>query len=181
MESFDFCIFNAFSIMATFEVLKTDITELRCDAIVNAANSSLLGGGGVDGAIHLKAGPELMKQCGKIGGCPTGEARITPAFNLPAKFVIHAVGPVWKDGRQSESYLLKSAYSNALDLASKNNVKSIAFPNISTGVYRFPKRHAANIAYKIVKNKVEANGIQHVFFACFDDENFTIYNELIIQ
>lgn len=165
-------------LMAEFEIIKGDITELDCDAIVNAANSSLLGGGGVDGAIHEKAGPGLYEECSKLGGCPTGEARITSGHQLKAKYVIHAVGPVWNDGKNSETQLLKKAYENAMDLASSKGVKSIAFPNISTGIYRFPKRYAAEIALKAVQEKARKNGIKKVVFACFDEENYQIYKEL---
>ena len=160
------------------EIIKADITDLDCDAIVNAANPSLLGGGGVDGVIHDKAGPELFEECSKIGGCPTGEARITNGYNLKAKYVIHAVGPVWQDGQQGEHDLLRNAYKSALSLAETKGIKSLAFPNISTGVYRFPKKQAAKIAIDTVREEMSKNGLSKVLFACFDEENYKIYKEL---
>lgn len=164
--------------MAVFEIIKADITDLECDAIVNAANPSLLGGGGVDGVIHEKAGPNLFKECMALGGCATGSAKITKGHNLKAKFIIHAVGPVWNNGKKDEINLLKSAYRSALQLASENGVTSIAFPNISTGIYRFPKRQAAQIALSTVKNEVGNNGLKKVLFVCFDEENYRIYKEI---
>lgn len=166
------------------EVLKGDITKIPVDAIVNAANNSLLGGGGVDGAIHRAGGSAILEECAKIsekqGGCPTGEAVITTAGNLPAKYVIHTVGPVWKGGNNREEQLLRSCYRNSLKLASDNKVASIAFPNISTGVYRFPKKLAAEIAVNEVKNFLTQNrDIKQVFFVCFDDENYKIYGGMI--
>lgn len=128
------------------ELVRGDITRQHVDAVVNAANTSLLGGGGVDGAIHNAAGPELLEVCRKIGGCPTGEARITPGFSLPARSVIHTVGPIWQDGDHGEDGLLASCYRNSMRLANENGVRSIAFPSISTGVYRFPLERAARIA-----------------------------------
>ena len=133
------------------EILQVDITTLAVDAIVNAANHSLLGGGGVDGAIHRAAGPELKQYNKSLGGCPTGEARISPGFNLPAKYVISTVGPVWHGGERSEARLLENAYRNSFLLALKNNVRSIAFPAISTGVYAYPKIEAARIALAVMK------------------------------
>ncbi len=161
-----------------------DITKCQEDAIVNAANTSLLGGGGVDGAIHRAAGPTLVEECQKIrnrqGGCKTGEAVITHAGNLPCKFVIHAVGPVWKDGNHKEDELLYNAYHNSLVLASANNLKSIAFPNISTGIYGFPKERAANNAIQAVKDYLsEDESIAEVKFICFDEENYNIYKKLL--
>lgn len=159
--------------------IKGDITELEVDAIVNAANSNLQGGGGVDGAIHKAAGAELLKASLALGGCPTGEARITKAFNLPSKYVIHAVGPIWKDGNSNELELLKSAYWNSLVLAQENNCKTIAFPNISTGVYGVPKIEAAHIALETVSKYLnEVNSDISVTFVCFDELNFQIYKEL---
>lgn len=128
------------------DILQADITTLEVDAIVNAANSSLLGGGGVDGAIHRAAGPELLAACRQLGGCPTGEARITPGFRLPARWVIHTVGPVWQGGVAGEAQLLRACYRNALQLALANDARSVAFPAISTGVYGYPKEEAARIA-----------------------------------
>ncbi|HOP05140.1 MAG TPA: O-acetyl-ADP-ribose deacetylase [Tenuifilaceae bacterium] len=161
-------------------IIQGDITKLEVDAIVNAANSSLLGGGGVDGAIHRAAGSELLEECKTLGGCPTGEARITKGYNLPAKFVIHTVGPVWRGGSNNEVNLLKNAYLNSLLLAQKNGVKTIAFPNISTGIYGFPKHRAAKIAIRTVKEHLaKANPPKEVTFVCFDEENLAIYNEFI--
>ncbi len=159
---------------------KGDITKLKVDAIVNAANKSLLGGGGVDGAIHRAAGKELLKECRTLNGCETGDAKITKGYNLPAKYVIHTVGPVWHSGKYHEEELLASCYSKSLELAVKNNIKSIAFPNISTGVYGFPKNKAARIAINTVKNFLTKHEkIEKVIFAVFDEENYEIYNRLI--
>jgi O-acetyl-ADP-ribose deacetylase (regulator of RNase III) len=164
--------------------IKADITKVQVDAIVNAANTSLLGGGGVDGAIHRAGGPAILEECinirNKQGGCPVGEAVITNAGNLPAKYVIHTVGPVWNGGNTNEPELLENCYRNALLLAENNSIKSIAFPNISTGIYRFPKREAATIAVKTIKNFVSMNQtIDAIIFVCFDDENFSIYQKLL--
>lgn len=162
------------------QLLLGDITTMAVDAIVNAANTSLLGGGGVDGAIHDAAGDELLRECETIGGCPTGEARITKGYNLPAKHVIHTVGPVWRGGEKGEQDLLRNAYANSLKLAKKNKVKSIAFPNISTGVYRFPKRMAARIAINEVQEFLKKNKYPEVvYFVCFDQENFNNYKDLL--
>ena len=164
------------------EVIKADITKIKADAIVNAANTSLLGGGGVDGAIHRKGGKEILEACQKIrnrqGKCKVGEAVITTAGLLPAKFVIHTVGPVYNGGKreQQEKDKLSNCYKNSLQLAVENDVKIIAFPNISTGIYRFPKQLAAEIAIKTVK---ENQLVEKVIFVCFDDENYTIYKELL--
>ena len=161
------------------EVLKGDITKIEIDAIVNAANSSLMGGGGVDGAIHRAGGPAILEECKKIvarqGGCKTGEAVITTAGNLPADYVIHTVGPVWHGGAQAEKEKLANCYSNSLQLAEKNNCKSIAFPNISTGVYRFPKELAAKIAVETVQHFLNGSTrIEKVIFVCFDEKNFEL-------
>jgi O-acetyl-ADP-ribose deacetylase (regulator of RNase III) len=162
------------------KIIKADITSLKVDAIVNAANSSLLGGGGVDGAIHKTACPELLSECRSLNGCPTGESKITKAYRLPSKFVIHTVGPVWHGGKNNEDNLLANCYKTSLSLAVKNNIKSIAFPNISTGVYRFPKERAAEIAIKEVENFLAYNsGIEEVIFVCFDDENMNLYSNKI--
>lgn len=162
------------------KVVQGDITKLEVDAIVNAANCSLLGGGGVDGAIHRAGGAEILAECRKIGGCPTGEAVITSAGKLPAKFVIHAVGPVWNGGHKSEGKLLANAYRNSLDQAIKNNVRSIAFPNISTGIYGYPKDQAAKIALKTTRDFLLEKGPElSVTFVCFDQENFLLYEELL--
>lgn len=158
------------------ELIKEDITRLKVDAIVNAANKSLLGGGGVDGAIHRAAGKELLNECKALGGAETGEAKITKGYNLPAKFVIHTVGPVWKGGNHQEETLLESCYRNSLKIAEKYNLKTIAFPNISTGVYRFPKEKAAQIAINTIKNILsENNFFEKIIFCCFDNENYKIY------
>ncbi len=161
------------------DLVKGDITELDCDAIVNAANSSLLGGGGVDWAIHAKAGPGLYAECEKLGGCPPGESRITSGHSLKARHVIHAVGPIWRDGNNGERETLKNAYRHAMQTASQNKLKSIAFPNISTGIYRFPKEEAARIAIETVKEEIQKSKISRVVFACFDEENYRIYQELL--
>jgi O-acetyl-ADP-ribose deacetylase (regulator of RNase III) len=149
-------------------VVEGDITKLQVDAIVNAANESLLGGGGVDGAIHRAAGPELVEECRKLGGCPTGEARITKGYKLPAKHVIHTVGPVWHGGDQNEDGLLANCYRRSLGLAVGNNLTSIAFPAISTGVYRFPIERAAKIAVGMAAKFLDDNdSLEKVIFCCF--------------
>jgi len=165
------------------QVIKGDITLQKVDAIVNAANTSLLGGGGVDGAIHRAGGPKILEECmairNKQGGCKTGEAVITTGGNLAAKYVIHTVGPVWNGGNSNETQLLASAYKNSLLLAAKNNIKSIAFPNISTGIYHFPKQKAAMIAFNTVKEFMFDNTvIEDIYFVCFDEENYSIYQSL---
>lgn len=165
-------------------LIKGDITKMEVDAIVNAANTSLLGGGGVDGAIHRAGGPALLQECvairNKQGGCKTGEAVITTAGNLPAKYVIHTVGPVWNGGNSNEEALLASAYRNCLRLAEENNICTIAFPNISTGIYHFPKQRAAAIAVNTVKAfTATAKNVQQVYFVCYDEENYSIYNKLL--
>ena len=172
--------------MNRIEILRGDITGLEVDVIVNAANSELSGGGGVDGAIHRAAGPRLLDECKTIrerqGGCPPGEAVITSGAELKAKFVIHAVGPIWTGGKENEAELLASAYRNSMILAASNSVETIAFPNISTGIYRFPKKPAAEIAVNTVKDFLSNDGtIQKVIFCCFDDENFNIYNQLLLD
>jgi O-acetyl-ADP-ribose deacetylase len=162
------------------EIYKGDITKLKVDAIVNAANTSLLGGGGVDGAIHRAAGPELLEFNRKLGGSKTGEAKISPGFNLPAKFIIHTVGPVWNSGKINEDNLLASCYKNSLKLAVENKIKSIAFPAISTGVYGFPLERATKIALIEVKKFLENNeSIEKVIFVCFDEETYSVYQKLI--
>lgn len=164
--------------MGTIEVIQGDITKMSVDAIVNAANERLLGGGGVDGAIHRAAGPELLDECRKIGGCPTGEARITKGYNLPSKYVIHTVGPIWRGGYADEIELLRKAYINSLTLATKSKLETVAFPNISTGVYGFPKSSAAGIAVNATKNYLDKNKYpKKVIFVCFDEDNYEIYKE----
>lgn len=158
--------------------MQGDITQLKVDAIVNAANKTLLGGGGVDGAIHRAGGKEILQQCKEIGGCETGEAVITTAGKLPAKHVIHTVGPVWNGGTDNEDELLKNCYRNSLQLAADYQLKTIAFPNISTGVYRFPKERAARIAAEAVQEFLKRDStFDHVTFVCFDQENYDIYRE----
>ena len=162
--------------MDRIELYRGDITKIGADAIVNAANTSLLGGGGVDGAIHRAAGPGLLEECRSLGGCPTGEARVTSGYNLPAKFIIHAVGPVWKGGDKGEEDLLGSCYRNCLRIASNMKLRTIAFPNISTGVYGFPKERAAEIAIGTVREFLgNDRGIEKVIFAVFDEDNSGIY------
>jgi O-acetyl-ADP-ribose deacetylase (regulator of RNase III) len=158
-------------------VIKADITELKVDAVVNAANNSLLGGGGVDGAIHRKAGAGLLKECKKIGGCETGSAVITKAYNLPCQYVIHAVGPVYSDGMHNESELLASAYKSSLIIAENNNIRSVAFPNISTGVYGYPKDKACLVVKEVVEDLQKNNKgiIENIIFCCFDNENLQLY------
>lgn len=167
--------------MATkIRLIRGDITTLAVDAIVNAANTSLLGGGGVDGAIHRAAGPDLLESCRKLNGCSTGQAKITLGFDLPSKFVIHAVGPVWKDGSSNEPQLLRSCYARSLQLAADHRLNSIAFPNISTGVYGFPKPKAAEIAIEAVRKFLEDPGtVKEVIFVVFDQENYTLYKHLL--
>lgn len=164
------------------ELIKGDITKIHADAIVNAANSSLLGGGGVDGAIHRAGGPKILEECRAIrnrqGKCKTGEAVVTSAGNLPAKYVIHTVGPVWNDNQERSSQLLSECYKNSLLLAESLGVKTIAFPNISTGIYKFPKELAGKIAVNEVR-KFSSDIIEKVIFVCFDDENENIYKKLL--
>jgi O-acetyl-ADP-ribose deacetylase (regulator of RNase III) len=166
------------------ELQKGDITRLHVDAIVNAANASLLGGGGVDGAIHRAGGQAILDECVQIrnrqGGCAIGEAVITTAGNMPAKFVIHTAGPVWSKSNTGADALLSNAYLNSLQLATQNDVKTIAFPNISTGIYHFPKDEAAEIAIRTVKDFLSCdNNIEKVIFVCFDEENYDIYQKLL--
>ena len=159
---------------------KEDITKLAVDAIVNAANQTLLGGGGVDGAIHRAAGPELLEECKTLNGCPTGNAKITKGYLLPAKFVIHTVGPVWRGGNNKEAALLENCYKKSLLLAQTNNCKTIAFPNISTGIYGYPKREAAEIAVRTVQEFLKSNKLpEKVYFVCFDETNFAIYANIL--
>jgi O-acetyl-ADP-ribose deacetylase (regulator of RNase III) len=164
------------------KIVEGDITKQDVDAIVNAANTSLLGGGGVDGAIHRAAGPELLEETRKIGGCPTGEARVSKGYHLPAKWVIHTVGPVWGGGRKNEDNLLASCYRNSLKEAERLGVKTIAFPSISTGVYRFPLERATEIAMKETKKFLEKNDtIETVVFVCFGQEVTKTYKEVFTR
>ncbi len=166
--------------MKKIELLKSDITTLNVDAIVNAANSSLLGGGGVDGAIHEAAGEELLEKCKKLNGCNTGEAKITKGYNLSASYIIHTVGPVWVGGNNKEDKYLANCYTNSLELAIKNNIKTIAFPSISTGVYGYPKNRAAIIAVHAVESFLKShNQIDKVIFVAYDEENYSIYEKLL--
>ncbi|CAG2146250.1 O-acetyl-ADP-ribose deacetylase [compost metagenome] len=164
------------------QVVHGDITRMEVDAIVNAANNGLLGGGGVDGAIHGAGGPAIMNACRAIreaqGGCPTGEAVITTGGLLPAPYVIHAVGPVWKGGSQDEDALLASAYRNSVRLAGEQGLRTLAFPNISTGIYGFPRDRAVDIAIRAVRDALpKAPSLEQVTFVCFDDENYRLYRE----
>ena len=166
--------------MSIIQLIQSDITKLDVDAIVNAANSSLRGGGGVDGAIHRAAGYQLLEECIKLGGCPAGEAKITKGYNLNARFVIHTVGPIWYGGNNNESELLAGCYRKSLLLAVENNCTSVAFPNISTGIYGFPKELAANIAILEVQSFSNVNkSVNKVMFCCFNSENFLIYQRLL--
>ena len=162
------------------ELLKGDITTLEVDAIVNAANKSLHGGGGVDGAIHRAAGKQLLNECRKLKGCETGMAKITNAYKLPSKHVIHTVGPIWRGGHYKEEQLLQSCYLESLKVAENNSCKTIAFPNISTGIYGFPKDKAAEIAVSTVQKYVSGeSNIETVNFICFDDKNYQLYKKLL--
>lgn len=166
--------------MAILTIEKGDITKLKVDAIVNAANSTLLGGGGVDGAIHHAAGPGLFAECKTLGGCPVGEAKITSGYNLLAKFIIHTVGPVWHGGTNNEEFLLKNCYRNCLNIAENLKLSTIAFPNISTGAYRFPKKLAAEIAINAVREVIqETKFIKEITFVAYDEENYEIYSMLL--
>lgn len=164
---------------AEIEILIGDITKIKVDAIVNAANNSLLGGGGVDGAIHKAAGKQLLEECRLLNGCKTGEAKITQGYNLPAKFVIHTVGPIWKGGNNNEEYYLKSAYNNSLEAAKINNIHSIAFPAISAGIYGYPINFATEIAlttvYKYLQNDTN---FTKIIFVCFNDYIYDIYRQI---
>ncbi|MBM7856030.1 O-acetyl-ADP-ribose deacetylase (regulator of RNase III) [Desulfohalotomaculum tongense] len=162
------------------EVIQGDITKQKVDAIVNAANNTLLGGGGVDGAIHRAAGPELLQECKKLNGCATGQAKITSGYKLPARWVIHTVGPVWRGGGSQEDQLLASCYRNSLALAERQNIKTIAFPSISTGVYRFPVERAAKIAIAEIKEFLQRNhSVEKVIMVCFDRQTYNCYRNTV--
>lgn len=170
--------------MKHIKVIKGDITQIAVDAIVNAANTSLLGGGGVDGAIHRQGGAEILAECQKIrakqGGCAVGEAVVTTAGKLPAQYVIHTVGPVWQGGQHHEAEQLAHAYRNSFRLAEQLQLGTLAFPNISTGIYHFPKPLAAQIAYDVIRAELEqANSVKEVIFVCFDEDNFSLYQTMI--
>ena len=167
--------------MAELKITRGDITLLHVDAIVNAANTSLLGGGGVDGAIHRAAGPELLAACRKLGGCATGDAKATPGFRLPAKWVFHAVGPVWNGGARGEAEKLAGCYQRCMELAREHGAKTVAFPAISTGIYGYPKRPAAEIAMDTCRGMADSCGVERVEFCCFDENTAEIYEQLLFE
>ncbi|OGW16534.1 MAG: O-acetyl-ADP-ribose deacetylase [Nitrospinae bacterium RIFCSPLOWO2_12_FULL_45_22] len=163
------------------EIIQGDITKVEVDAIVNAANKTLLGGGGVDGAIHRAAGPKLLEECSTLGGCETGEAKITRGYNLPAKFVIHTVGPIWHEGKSNEAELLRNCYLNSLKLAEEHGLKTIAFPAISTGAYGYPIEEAAKIAIKAVRDYLKNSKIEKAILVLFSDRDRQVYERTMKQ
>ena len=171
---------NGTKLMTTLRAVQENITALKVDAIVNAANASLLGGGGVDGAIHRAAGPELLNECRSLGGCETGDAKMTKGYKLAAKYIIHTVGPVWRGGSHGEAELLASCYRRCLEIATADDLFSIAFPAISTGVYGYPPEEAAQIAVASARNFVERpTSLREITFCCFSDRDYAIYAELL--
>jgi O-acetyl-ADP-ribose deacetylase len=167
-------------VIGTIRAVRGDITRLDVDAVVNAANTTLLGGGGVDGAIHYAAGPELLEECRRLGGCPTGQARITRGYRLAARWIIHTVGPVWKGGEREEAELLASCYESSLHLAVQNDIRSIAFPAISTGAYAYPLKLATAIAIDSVRRFTsQRDSLEKVVFCCYSSEDFAVYKRLL--